>query len=287
MKNNLLNNVENYQKQLDESASIIFIKYIALVHEILDCSDENIFLQNINYLKYILISAVKNTFHIYSLLLLYTKNLELTIYHTQKSILYYIEFISQIGEDNHSFLKLTSKDATLFTFKKTIFEINNDYKKTFEENDETKIKFKILHEYCAYYNSILFNYIEHYDFKNKKIEDLKKDIFSKLYNIIEIFIQIPIVIKKNNIKLKNDKSEKNKKILNKLIDFNKLIICINEHFNIDFVRDNYLYFIEILTKKALKYNIDIEKIKYKLNQSKLEQDIKGFTVNKIINYLFS
>ena len=287
MKNNLLNNVENYQKQLDESVSIIFIKYIALVHEILECSDENIFLQNINYLKYILTTAVKNTFHIYSLLLLYTKNLELTIYHTQKSILYYIEFISQIGEDNHSFLKLTSKDATLFTFKKTIFEINNDYKKTFEENDETKIKFKILHEYCSYYNSILFNYIEHYDLKNKKIEDLKKDIFSKLYNIIEIFIQIPIVIKKNDIKLKNDKSEKNKKILNKLIDFNKLIICINEHLNVDFVRDNYLYFIEILTKKALKYNIDIEKIKYKLNQSKLEQDIKGFTVNKIINYLFS
>lgn len=287
MKNNLLNNVENYQKQLDESVSIIFIKYIALVHEILECSDENIFLQNINYLKYILTTAVKNTFHIYSLLLLYTKNLELTIYHTQKSILYYIEFISQIGEDNHSFLKLTSKDATLFTFKKTIFEINNDYKKTFEENDETKIKFKILHEYCSYYNSILFNYIEHYDLKNKKIENLKKDVFSKLYNIIEIFIQIPIVIKKNDIKLKNDTSEKNKKILSKLIDFNKLIICINEHFNVDFVRDNYLYFIEILTKKALKCNIDIEKIKYKLNQSKLEQDIKGFTVNKIINYLFS
>ena len=55
----------------------------------------------------------------YTFLLLYTRNLELSIYHTQKSILYYIEFIGQIGDDNHSFLKLNSKDATLFVFKKT------------------------------------------------------------------------------------------------------------------------------------------------------------------------
>src|SRR5210317_348621 len=90
--------------------------------------------------------------YIYNFLLLYTKNLDLTIYHTQKSILYYIEFIGQIGDDNHSFLKLNSKDATLFTYKKTIFDVNQEYRKEYEESKETKKRLKNLSLFINVYN---------------------------------------------------------------------------------------------------------------------------------------
>ena len=74
------------------------------------------------------------------MLLLYTKNLELVNYHCQKSYYYYVEFIGQIGDDNHSFLQLNSKDATLFVYKKTIFEINNDFKKMFDSPSGSQLQ---------------------------------------------------------------------------------------------------------------------------------------------------
>ena len=43
---------------------------------------------------------------------------------------YYIEFMCQIGDSSHSFLRLNSKDATLFVYKKTIFEMNNENMKS-------------------------------------------------------------------------------------------------------------------------------------------------------------
>ena len=63
----------------------------------------------------------------------YTKNLELSFYHTQKAYYIYIEFIEQISDDNVTFLQLSSKDAILFVYKKTIFELNNECKKNNKE----------------------------------------------------------------------------------------------------------------------------------------------------------
>ena len=65
------------------------------------------------------------------MMFLYTKNINLTLSHCNKALYYYIEFIGQIGEDSHSYLQLNSKDATLFIYKKTIFELNNDYRKSY------------------------------------------------------------------------------------------------------------------------------------------------------------
>ena len=58
---------------------------------------------------------------------MYTKNIELTMFHSKKALYYYIEFIGQISDVSvhHSYLQLNSKDATLFVYKKTIYDINN------------------------------------------------------------------------------------------------------------------------------------------------------------------
>ena len=179
MKNNVLNNIENYNKEIDVPEHILFIKYIGLIHELIEYSVENIFIQKTDYLKYILITGIKNILYIFNFIILYTKNLDLTIYHTQKAILYYIEFIGQIGDDNHSFLKLNTKDATLFIYKKTIFDINNDFRKTYDETEETKIKMKNLHLYIDCYNDILINTINHFDLKRKYIKRFTKNYIYK------------------------------------------------------------------------------------------------------------
>jgi hypothetical protein len=58
-------------------------------------------------------------------LLLYTKNLDLTHFHCQKSFYYYVEFVGQILEDDKTFLQLTSRDATIYVYKKTIYDIHD------------------------------------------------------------------------------------------------------------------------------------------------------------------
>ena len=67
-------------------------------------------------------------YHVFRLILLYTFNLDAAYYHANRAVDYYIEFIGQIGDNNHS-LKSNSKDASLFVYKKTIFEISTDSRK--------------------------------------------------------------------------------------------------------------------------------------------------------------
>ena len=62
-------------------------------------------------------------------------------YHAIKSFYIYIEFIEQIAEDHHSFLKLYSRDAALFVYKKTIYNIPLDGTKQKEESMESEILF--------------------------------------------------------------------------------------------------------------------------------------------------
>ena len=104
------------------------------------------------------ISMLKNVMNV---LFLYTRNTDLIHKHLNKSFLYYIEFIEQIGEEGNTFLQLSSKDAVLFVYKKTLFEINTDYKKKMEyTKQESELIDKILENlnlfiFNKYYNTIL------------------------------------------------------------------------------------------------------------------------------------
>lgn len=274
MKNLTLSNVENYKSDLDSNEHILFLKYVGLIHELFQSCAENIYIQKEDYLKYIMIKGIKNTVYIYNFLLLYTKNLELTIYHTQKSIIYYIEFISQIGEDTNNLLQLNSKDATLFIFKKTIFEVNEDARKTYKENNVTKSKLQTLQLYIDFYNNIIMRVISEYDFNTNNTVTLQKIIFTKLYNIVEVLIQIPIIYKNNTSRVKE-----------KLNSLHCLLDALNNSYNYGFINKNYLYLLEYFIKKSHKMDIDCVKITHKLNVVNIEEKLQDFSVCKIFNYL--
>ena len=110
--------VKNYNKTLTIPNDIILSKFCELINEYLFHITENIIIQNRQYYIFILLRGLSTIKHIFNTMLLYTKNLDLTIYHTKKAYLFYVEFIGQIGEENNSYLQLNSKDATLFVYKK-------------------------------------------------------------------------------------------------------------------------------------------------------------------------
>ena len=124
-----LNVITNYLPSLEDDDIAIMNSYIIIIQNLLNHIHTNITITKEEYLKYIIIYGIESITHIYKLLLFYTKNKALTLHHCEKCVLFYVEFITQIGDDNHSFLQLTSKDAIMFLYKKTLFELDETYVK--------------------------------------------------------------------------------------------------------------------------------------------------------------
>jgi hypothetical protein len=127
-----LQDASNYRPELGSTSAEAFAKYGLLVNEYLRLAGgSRCATPDDPYYRYVLVHGLRALTHVFRLLLLYTRNLGLTWYHCQKAVYYYVEFMGQIGADSHGFLQLSAKDAALFVYKKTIFEINNECRKEF------------------------------------------------------------------------------------------------------------------------------------------------------------
>ena len=155
--------IENFKYNFDK----IIINYLNIFMKQVDSST-----YNVNYLKYIITKGIETFDHIIKLLFLYTKNSTISFYYLEKSIYYYIEFIEQMVQDKNSFLKLNTKDAILFLYKKTIFEINQDKKEKFKMIDQDK---KVYDKIGDGIHKITTYYIE----KIQNIESCNKDFFKE------------------------------------------------------------------------------------------------------------
>ena len=150
-----LKNNDLFKNILDVPLSTILDKYSSLVNEYFKFIFENIPIKNIFYTRFIIFRGLETITNVFNHILYYTKNIDLAYFHSQRSFYFYIEFIGQISNIQNTFLQLTSRDAVIYVYKKTIFEISHEYQKkvtfpTVEEND----KYKIFDKYVKIYKSI-------------------------------------------------------------------------------------------------------------------------------------
>ena len=273
LNNYILNNLENYNKELSETTVDIFIKYVNLINEfIIECC-ENLYMKNINYNIYIIKKGVETLSHIFSMLLLYTMNLELVYHHCQNSLFYYIEFISQISGENN-FLQLTLKDSALFVYKKTIFEINNDYKSSFVISEKDNLKIDTINYLIKIYNSLLYLLLEKHTFSTDNKSSLLKEISTNIQKITNRIINLFFVKKDANTDV--DTIEQ-LKVIYYLIEFIK-----NKQIEISF-----FIFIDNFIKKISKNKLSLNRITTKLNREKMEFLLNENSTTKAINLLFS
>ena len=106
---NSIQNIDNYNISFQDTCTTIFSKYMVVINEYLKHCLDKVYIQNLQYYTYVIKKGISTLNHVFRFLLLYTKNLDIVYHNCQKSYIYYIEFIGQIGEDNHSFLQLNSK----------------------------------------------------------------------------------------------------------------------------------------------------------------------------------
>jgi len=159
-----IKNITNYKNKLEYSTTIeYYFKYIELIHNFLMYYKESILIKDPKFNKYIIIKGIEMVTNIFNLLLLYTKNIELTVYNAQKGYCYYLEFIGQIESESNTFLHLSVKDAILFVYRKTIFLVNDDMKKDIILSSPESDILSRLHRNCDIYNISLFKTIENFN----------------------------------------------------------------------------------------------------------------------------
>jgi hypothetical protein len=255
-----LHNIENYKKELNSDISEITKKYLNLLVEYYKFIIENIKKKNKEFTRFIITRGLETVTNVFLNLLLYTKNADLTYFHCQKSFYFYVEFVGQISEDEKMFLQLTSRDASTYVYKKTIFEINNEFKKMNDNmTDNTREKFEIINFYTSLCKDYLLKVIEKNDFtKNEELINLIEESLDKL----------------SSTQIKIDKL--------KLFGFisDKLITSIEN-------ADSFFEVNQQLVKKFVKNNNILNNCEKKILSEDFADKIKSEPNNKFISWLLN
>ena len=247
-----LQNLDNYRKKIDNTTSEITEKYYMLIAEYFKFITENIKVKNSNFSKFIIMRGLDTITNVFNSIFYYTKNIDLTYFHCQKSFYFYVEFVGQISEDEKMFLQLSSRDATLYVYKKTIFEINNECKNTIESSKLINDQIEIINSYINIYKTLVYKIIQ-------------SDVLTKNNLYIETFEKICKKINKTNL------NNENVVLLNTIID--RLYFLISD---VD-------YFFDIVQEFTKKMKLThLKKCEKKLCSEELNE-----TSDKFVSWLLS
>ncbi len=179
-----LSNENNYKEKINESSIIIQLSYVKIVHYYIKHYFETMNNKN----KNIFIQGFKSITHIFLILLLYTKHLEMTIYHCQNAIYFFIEYIGQITDkDDNMFFNLTLKDAIVYVYTKTIYDINQEYKQKHSTDLKENQILENVQSFVYDYKNIINLMVNHKSFLDLDIE-IKKDKLNILRTKMENYL---------------------------------------------------------------------------------------------------
>jgi hypothetical protein len=184
----IISDVDNYNKLFESADTRTYSsRYIELINEYMVYVVENMVIQDEANLLFLIIRGVETITHCFKFLLMYTKNIDLTVYQCKKAIYYYIEFIGQISDISlhQTYLQLNSKDATLFVYKKTIYDINNMYRKGYVISGSEHAFLNSISNIITLYNAILFHLLQKERLKHEKKKSIMHFATDKASSIID------------------------------------------------------------------------------------------------------
>ena len=231
-----LYHTDSFEKTLNVSLDEILNKYFHLINDYLKFIFENINQKNKVYTKFIIIRGLDTITNVFQQILYYTKKVDIAYFHTQKSFYFYVEFIQQISSDQNTFLQLSSRDAVMYVYKKTLFEINHDYRKKIDRpTEEENKKWLYLNECIHLYKMIFYKMINSEEFL---LNPEKKTYFTKLHEMNEKMI--PLILYESM----------NKNLLLFIIKINNKIKNLEQ----------YMDCIHLFLKKIRKHSIDKDRL---------------------------
>jgi len=268
-KYNILNK-NNYNATLNNTIFFNSINiYINVGNQCVKYLLSNLKTSNVDYLNFIINRGLKTLEHVHNFLFMYSKNDKLLEHHLEKAYLYYVEFVTQIGEDSNSFIKLNSKDATLFVYKKTIYDIEQDYRKNMNINPKDDIYIKKMIKFTNIFNTILFNIIL-IGLKNVESNEDRIKIYMKYNkNFGKIITNI------YNIFINKDYS-----------NFSRIIKILDRDIIEQVEIDKYIKLLILFTNRYNKTELSYVKFDKKIHNINKNKYIQN-TPLKCINWLFN
>lgn len=109
---------DNYKDHLDADRKEILQQFL----NVLSSYIENIKTTKLTNL-FNIIRGVETIFHVYTIVLSHTKNLKTAVLNAHKAMYLYTEFSEQISEESNMVLQLSSREAALYVYKKTLYEL--------------------------------------------------------------------------------------------------------------------------------------------------------------------
>lgn len=252
-----LHNLDNFYPILETNTAILMDKYSDVVINYFHYIHKNISSKNNVLNKFIITRGLDTITHVFLYLLYYTNNSSIALYYCEKASYFYVEFVTQISTDETSFLQLSSRDATNYVYKKTIFEIKQAKQHHESFLEESTNKMKLIELYINGYK-LFFYKIIHSDLDyNIHIAEVN-DLINKIN---------AITIDKNNLS-----------ILTRIIDaFYNKIKCI----------DKFLEIIKNIVKKATS-NVNLLLIAQQHIQSnECDKQLASLPPDKFIKWVTS
>ena len=157
-----LKNRDNYRSAFHEDMTEVVVKIAKVFVEYYKRITES------TMSAFSMIRGLDTILHVFRYVFLYTKNSDMAYFHCQKAFYYYIEFVDQITKQDIDGLQ--TRDAVLYVFNKTIFELNASYKK--EHSHDARI-LSCVNAYIDMYASIMIKAIsDHANVKAATVEEL-------------------------------------------------------------------------------------------------------------------
>ena len=237
---------------INESIITILTKYSQTINNYNNFFLNNITLhKNSEFLKTIYKKGLILIINVFSISLLYLDSLVDVYNLCEKGYIYFIEFINQIyitnTFENNSF-ELTLKDATIFSYKKTVFGFETNIQTNISEDN--KYKLKIIEECTSIINnlSLLFtnNICDLFNNVNKNYSVLTN--INKLTN--KIYTATDLYNKQHEISVNYIYYFKN---------INNFLNIINSNYdieknNVDYLKHIYIFLDKYISKKLFTKN---------------------------------
>ena len=154
-----------YIENIDFSLKDIYLSIKVLIEQYIKCCLDS----TITIDKYYINKGINIIVNVFKIILMYTKNLDITKIYSFNSIYYYIEYINQISNKDSEivFVNLTLNDAIVYVYRKSIYEISDSHKKKFKLTEYDNLKFKKISYLILSYQSIYSTYINTVDTVDK------------------------------------------------------------------------------------------------------------------------
>lgn len=194
-----LHNIDNFYPSLEINITGLMHKYSDVIVNYFHYIHKNISSKNKVLNKFIITRGLDTITHVFLYLLHYTNNSTIALYYCEKASYFYVEFVTQISTDETSFLQLSSRDASNYVYKKTIFEMKpiKPFPESYTEESADKMNlidlyingyklffYKIINSELAYNIHIL----EVSDLITKiNVTPLDKENLGILTHIIDVF----------------------------------------------------------------------------------------------------